>query len=563
MRLKTGNHDPIINEAQIKFGDSFIMKRIVPAMIIVMAMLIALLPLSESAGEVGFEDDPATTDALISEKEAEVETEAEPDTDAGEETENDEAEGEEKAPEASVSASMASLGIYDYTLETLSNGDPSGFDCGCETDCNNPLMIDSACYNTLSSAIEAVQNGQVIQLRGDVEDSGNVTVNSEVTFTIESNGHRLVINAQGNSTHSGELTIRSGANVSIDGDISSKIAVSRGGKLNITGSVTVRSSSGNFDAIEITGVGSEITVGGSLTLTSDNGGERVGINAEDGARVTVKGDIAIVAGQNEKIGIKASNATVTVGGDIRGVTGGVVAGWSPGGVSLPTDVTVNGTISATSYDVLWSLPNSPAAVGVDEGDGYLTYRAVRNSGSLIVRVAQAHKCINLCDDCNECLTCSECICPIDIPPPGTGTGTETGEVTGTGTGEGAGAGTAIVATTAATAASTDDDDDINIEDNETPLAAALVDDADNADDADSADAAAGTGTDTGAGDAIVIIEDEEIPLVPGIIDGDPHSLFTMMFASLGILAALALSTILTIKTKKLERSYKGFDEKKH
>lgn len=626
------------------------MKRRIMALLLALIMLMLFMPLFAVAGEIESENDlkdkgikeikiekeeePGEEPRGEAEKEPEEEPKKDSDTESGEEpdttinkeTEDDEADGEEESPEASICAPKEPLDDDVEILEALSSDDTIDLECTHGSYCNNPFMIGTTCYSTLESAIAVVQNGQAIEMRSDVLIAANVSVSRQVAFTIETKGHQLVINAPGNNPPSGVLTISRGVDLTINGNISSRIIVNGDGKLTITGNVTTRSGSGNDNAVQISGPGSQITIGGSLLVTSTTNGEKIGINAEDGANVIVNGSIIINATQDNSVGIRALNSIVTVGGDIKGVTRGVVADLIPGHYDLATDVTINGTIESTRFDVVWVFQHAPA-VGVDEGNGYLTYRAITHGKELIVRVGYASKCVDFCAGCSECLTCSECKCQADysavntaieaanevdrslyteeslavldaalsavvhdlniaeqdkvdsfaeaiynaiaglvlIPdttPPTTPKipRTRTTPVVETIVSE---AEEPIVPVIPADAGvveeieEIDADDEVDeegtiIPDNQAPGAAEPVGNS-------------GTGnatpptTNEGTEDTQVEIEDDEVPLAPSIFEDSQRSFGIMMFTALGIAVVLPICSILSMKIRKLEKSYKGTD----
>jgi len=83
-----------------------------------------------------------------------------------------------------------------------------------------------------------------------------------------------------------------------------------------------------------------------------------------------------------------------------------------------------------------------------------------------------------------------------------------------------------------------------ITDNQVPLASAPTEDDDHD---DATTPSAGAGTD----DAIVVIENEDVPLAPGDTDGGTRSLLPLVLGSIGVVAVSATGLTIILKRRKL------------
>jgi len=209
-------------------------------------------------------------------------------------------------------------------------------------------QIGSTYYKTLQDAIDAVKNGETIQLLSDLDLDAEVTIpgTNSYSFTLNLNGHKLESNGLGiihNGT--GKLTINGGGG---------KIIVHSGSSIVVdAGSLTVNEVtiiSNNYCGISFTSPQSDCSL---TVIDCDVIGEWIGIYAESPGTMTISGgsvshtDMSLM--NNAAIVIKRGQLNIS-GCEITGLQG--LFG-RPGSGANPTINISGGTIIRAQLSAIW------------------------------------------------------------------------------------------------------------------------------------------------------------------------------------------------------------------
>ena len=218
---------------------------------------------------------------------------------------------------------------------------------GKETKTASAATVNVSTEGGLLTALENVDNGDIIKLTGDITLSDGLFINNRKSFAVDTNGYTLFFNNKG-------LSITNGSGVNFP----------RSANLSGLLHVQVYGASPATSAAMFTG---------GLTLVGE--GASQGLYAGDGAQVTVNGDIISSADGVYALG---AGTVVTVNGKIDACDRGV---WAASGASVAVtdDIT-----SETSYGVYAISATVNVAGGVAGG----------NSSSMVVYASSATVTVN-------------------------------------------------------------------------------------------------------------------------------------------------------------------------
>ena len=182
---------------------------------------------------------------------------------------------------------------------------------------------------TIADAIAAADDGDTIQLIGDVE--GNATIEKDIT--IDLNGKTW----DGDVSVSGEVKIVDGSD-GADGKLDGTVAVAEGGSVDVSGGIVDDGITGAGD-VKVSGgtVNGGITGAGKIDVSGGtvNGG------------ITGSGEIAVSGGTvNGGVVAKGEGAKATIKGGT--VSGGIAVSGGATGTVTGEDTVVNGDLSGTA-----------------------------------------------------------------------------------------------------------------------------------------------------------------------------------------------------------------------
>ena len=216
----------------------------------------------------------------------------------------------------------------------------------------------NASYAAFSDALAAVKNSQTIVLTDNISEDCGITPLGGTSFTVDMSGYSIDLNTSAIIMTGGKLTFKEGDRISakyikVDAatlEIDANNVNARAGIIgaeNAIINIDADIFSAEMHAVKADGSGSVVKINGNIDVVTEGAYENniSGIYADNGANVTLTGDISVY-GEQSAHGIAAyKGSKVTVTGNISAPYG--VFAWD----ILEGGVTVNGNIAAIFHGI--------------------------------------------------------------------------------------------------------------------------------------------------------------------------------------------------------------------